>query len=126
MVVVLDGRKLLVQLAHVVIVYQGYGAHDQTVRRLPGSLHELIANEIAKCLRPVGVPAASDEPVKSLQQVAVDCHADPAQPAHWDMVAPQIPPRGLGGMVPAHYSRRGPIPNRPQAASLPYCGTRPT
>src|ERR1017187_2978567 len=81
-VIVLDGRELLAELPHVMVVNQRHGADYLAVRRFPGLFHQFVANQVAKRLRPVGVAALPDEVVELVQQVAVDRYANSAKAAH--------------------------------------------
>ena len=53
--IVLNISKLIHQLPLMMIVDQGNGAHHVAVGRFPGSFHQLVANQVAERLRPVGI-----------------------------------------------------------------------
>ena len=66
----------------MVVVEQGDGPHYVTVRAFPRFLDQFVANQIAKCLGAVGVPASRDQVVKFFQKVGIDGYANPAKLAH--------------------------------------------
>jgi hypothetical protein len=71
MKIVLDGNQLLIQPPHVMVVNQRHRPHHLALRRFPGLLHQLVANQVAKRLRPVGITTLPDQAVELLQQTRV-------------------------------------------------------
>src|SRR5579859_3583447 len=78
------------------IVDQGHGADHAGFGRLPGLLHELIADEVAEGFGAVGVTALGDELVELIQKLGIDSNANPAEAAHSYQIirVPSVPPGG--------------------------------
>jgi hypothetical protein len=81
-VVVLNIGEAIRQHPYVVIVDQRYGADHLGIRAFPGTLDQLVANEIAERLRTVRVPAAADEIVEFPEKLGVNGDADAAELSH--------------------------------------------
>ncbi len=79
---VLHVREFFVEQAHVVIVNERDGADHIAVRLLPGALHQLVADQVAKRFRAVAVTPRRDQVVELLEEVRVDRHSYPAEFAH--------------------------------------------
>jgi cobalt/nickel transport system permease protein len=79
---VLEIGKLLVQQAHVMIVNQSHGADDGGVRTFPHFFHQLVADQVAKGFRAVGVSPRRDQVIEFLQKAGIDRHSNTAKIAH--------------------------------------------
>ena len=66
----------------MMVIHQRDGADHARFGRLPGLFHELVADEIAKSLRPVRVAALIDQLVELVEELGIDGHANTAQIAH--------------------------------------------
>ena len=82
MEIMLNAGKFLAQHSDVMVVDQGDGAYYMGVRRFPRLLHQFIADQIAKGLRAVGIPAPANQLIEFVQEAAIDGDANPTEGAH--------------------------------------------
>ena len=82
MKIVLNVGELFVQISHVVVIDQRNRANHAAVGGFPHFFHELVADQIAKGLRPVGIAALSDQMIELIQEVGIDGNSNPAEAAH--------------------------------------------
>src|SRR5271166_1009344 len=79
---VLQSGELFAEQPDVVIVDQRDRADYVAVGALPGFLYQLVADQVAKRLRAIGVSARGDEAIEFVEKIGIDGYADAAEFAH--------------------------------------------
>src|SRR5579875_343450 len=79
MMIVLQADQLLRQQPVMVIVDECYRPDHLSLRRLKSSVYQPVADEVTKCLRPIGVALPGNETVKSSEKIGVYGHPYPSE-----------------------------------------------
>lgn len=82
--IVLHIRQLFAEHANVMIVDQCDRSDHFRLGALGSLLDELVANQVSKSFRTIGVASFVDQLVETLQKVGIDGHSDTAQFSHVD------------------------------------------
>jgi hypothetical protein len=79
---VLQLGQLLGDAGGVVVVDEGDGSHNSSVRGSSMYSHQLVADEVAKGFGAVGVTTLLNQAIKPIQKVRIQRNSDSAQNAH--------------------------------------------
>lgn len=80
--IMLQIHQFFGQQSRMMVVDKRDRSHHVCFRCFNGSAHQPIANEVTKCLAPVGVALFRDETVKAGQKIGIDGHACSRQLSH--------------------------------------------